>query len=170
MTLLPYLAYFAFALWFSSVDIRVRKVPRRQIWIASGALAVTMLLASMSPSGSASERRLLVAAVGAFALWATYVLLGATSGGALGGGDARFAVPTGMVLGYTSADSVLVGGIAAFALAAIVGLIALGLRAPGRRRPAPSPRPRPSLPFVPFMSLGAAIGTTWPGSLAMLPG
>jgi leader peptidase (prepilin peptidase)/N-methyltransferase len=88
------------------------------------------------------------ALLGGVALGTCYLLLGLLSGGQLGGGDVKLAVPIGLVLGWLGWSTVLLGAAAGFVLAAIAGLALLAARRASMRT---------LISFGPYMLWGALL-------------
>jgi len=67
----------------------------------------------------------------------------------MGPGDVKLAGVIGLVLGWFGWDCLVVGGLAAFVLAGVYGVIGIGLGRAGRRT---------ALAFGPWMLAGAWVG------------
>ena len=93
--------------------------------------------------------RLLTALIGAGTLFGLYLALALISPGGMGLGDVKLAGLLGLYLGYLGWAPLIVGAFGAFLLGGVFGLLLLLSRKAKRRS---------SIPFGPWMLLGAWIG------------
>lgn len=130
----------------SIVDLREKRIPNRMLLVAAPAV-VLLLVAGLLPRGEPA--RLLAALVGAAALFALYLLIALVVPAAMGMGDVKLAAVLGGALGAAGLTAWLVGLLAAFLVGGIVAVIALAAGRVGWRG---------SIPFGPWMVVGAVIG------------
>jgi leader peptidase (prepilin peptidase)/N-methyltransferase len=100
---------------------------------------------------------LLRATIAAFALFVLYFAMMVFSPD-LGFGDVKLIAVLGLFLGWFGWGAVVIGACLGWVVYAVPGLVRMVTRKPGERG---------SLPFGPFMILGAVIGVFWAG--AFLP-
>jgi leader peptidase (prepilin peptidase)/N-methyltransferase len=145
----PAVAAFAFlgvlAVALVQIDVAVRRLPDR---LTLPAYPAVVLLLTLAAAVGGDWGRLVRALLGGVALGACYLLLGLFSGGQLGGGDVKLAVPIGLVLGWLGWSTVLLGAAAGFVLAAIAGLALLATRRASMRT---------LISFGPYMLWGALL-------------
>jgi leader peptidase (prepilin peptidase)/N-methyltransferase len=145
----PAVAAFAFlgvlAVALVQIDVAVRRLPDR---LTLPAYPAVIILLTLAAAIGGDWSRLVRALLGGIVLGACYLLLGLISGGQLGGGDVKLAVPIGLVLGWLSWSTVLLGAAAGFVLAAIAGLALLAARRASMRT---------LISFGPFMLWGALL-------------
>jgi leader peptidase (prepilin peptidase)/N-methyltransferase len=138
-----YLAAIGVAL--TQIDVAVQRLPDRLTLPAYPALVVLLAFAALAGNDWGAFGRALL---GALAIGAGYLLLGLASGGQLGGGDIKLAGLTGLVLGWLSWHTLIVGTCAGFLLA---GAISAGLLVTRRiRRGSP-------ISFGPYLLGGALL-------------
>ena len=146
------LAWFAVAaIRLAAADIRTRRLPDSLV-LPSYPVA-GLLLAGASLAGG-EPHRITGAVLGAGALGGGYFALRLLNPAGLGLGDVKLAGLLGLYLGFLGAGHVLLGTVCAFVLGGLwgVGLILT------RRGTASS-----TLPFGPFMLLGASAAMLVPG-------
>ena len=135
----------------AAADIRTRRLPDALVlpaYPAAGLLLAGAALAAGEPA------RIAGAVLGAAGLWTGYFLLRLVHPAGMGFGDVKLAGLLGLYLGFLGPGHVLAGTVAAFLFG---GLWGLGLIL-SRRGTASS-----TLPFGPFMLLGAAAAMLLPG-------
>lgn len=139
------------------IDVRERRLPNR-IVVPSSIGIIVLLSAAIGVAALAGDpawelagrgrASLTTTLGGAVVLGVAYLVLAMLSRGALGGGDVKLAPLIGGVLGYFGGwGTIIVGTLAAFALA---GMLAVGLLALRHRR-----HQAPTIPFGPCMFAGA---------------
>lgn len=126
-------------------DIAVHRLPDRLI---AAAFTGTLVLLTVAALTGHQPGRLARAAVGAVALACFYVALCLIRPGEMGLGDAKLAASIGLVLGWTSWQSLLTGTFAGFTLAAVYGGARLALHRATRTS---------QLPLGPFILLGTIV-------------
>lgn len=144
--------YAAFLIGISVYDVRRHRIPNVAVYPA---ILVALGVAFMRPDGPWWSFVL-----SGFGAAGFFVLLGSLGGGAMGGGDAKFAGLIGLVAGF---PTVLIALFVAFGIGAVAGLLLIAIGRLGRRDP---------LPFAPALAVGAATaalagrqlaGIFWPG-------
>jgi leader peptidase (prepilin peptidase) / N-methyltransferase len=154
-TLLPVLTLFAGLVAMSTVDIWAMRIPTRFAHVTAGAVAVTILAATVVDSAIDNDT-LRAALVGAAVLGGGLLVLHLISPRMLGFGDVRLAAVAGLVVGWlawtpahpvlgpveNALDAALLGGF----IGALVGVALLARR--GRNDP---------FPFGPSLAVGAAV-------------
>lgn len=140
---LAWLALIAIPLAFT--DIAVHRLPDP---LTATAFTGTLALLTAAALTAHQPGRLARAAIGAAALACFYLVLCLIRPGEMGLGDAKLAASIGLVLGWTSWQSLLAGTFAGFALAALYGGVRLALHRATRTS---------QLPLGPFILLGALI-------------
>jgi leader peptidase (prepilin peptidase)/N-methyltransferase len=150
----------------SYVDIRLNIIPDECHWML-GALTLILIVVSVIYLGPTNHSFLgpyawiaglqgsilvahLMGAVLGFAFFEILVLV--TRGGGMGMGDVKFALPLGFLFGWPDVLAVL--GFA-FVIGAMAGIIGIMLKRKTMKA---------TLPFVPFLAVGAAVVFFW-GSL-----
>jgi leader peptidase (prepilin peptidase)/N-methyltransferase len=128
------------------IDLDSRRLPDAIVLPSYVVLAVLLVAASTWRHELADLER---AAVGGAALYCFYFAIAYAYPAGMGFGDVKLSGLLGMVLGYLSWGSLLVGGFAGFVLGSIVGVAVLAFWG-GTRKTA--------LPFGPFMIAGALVG------------
>ena len=101
----------------SRIDIALHLLPNPLVLIL---LAGGFLLLLMPGFPNMQADDLLRAALGAFILFAGYLVLGLISPGAIGMGDVKLAAPVGLYLGYLGWSQLLYGGLLGFILNGVV--------------------------------------------------
>ena len=147
-----YLAAIGVAL--TLIDIEHRRLPNSIVLPAYPVLAVLLVLAAVAKG---DVERLIPAAIGGAALFAFYFTIAFVYPAGMGFGDVKLAGVLGLALGWIGWGALVVGAFAAFVVGAVVGLVVMRVRRTGRRS---------TIPFGPFMLLGAAIGIGWGEPLA----
>jgi len=147
-----YLAAIGVAL--TLIDIEHRRLPNSIVLPAYPVLAVLLVLAAVAKG---DVERLVPTAIGGAALFAFYFTIAFVYPAGMGFGDVKLAGVLGLALGWIGWGALVVGAFAAFVVGAVVGLVVMRVRRTGRRS---------TIPFGPFMLLGAAIGIGWGEPLA----
>lgn len=132
-----------FAWELSVIDLHSHRLPNRLVLPLTLCLLVVLTAAQLA---GADPGRLRGAVVGAAVLFGLYLLAAVSSGWSIGGGDVKLAAPVGLLLGWSGADSYLLGSVGAFLLGG-VWVIVLLARGRGVRGV--------EIPFGPCMSLAA---------------
>jgi leader peptidase (prepilin peptidase)/N-methyltransferase len=143
--LAAWLTFTAAGILLAVIDLAVRRLPTPII--AATTTAVALLLTV----GAVLARRpdiVVTPLLAGIALGGGYVLLIATGASSIGMGDVRLAALTGLVLGTAGWQTVLIGAVLPYLLAAPVALATL------RRHP---PGTAPHIPFGPFLVGGAVL-------------
>jgi leader peptidase (prepilin peptidase)/N-methyltransferase len=141
-----YLAVTAAGTAISIVDLREKRIPNRMLIVAAPVVAL-LLVAGLLLTGEPA--RLLAVLIGAAALFVLYFVIALVVPAAMGMGDVKLAAVLGGVLGAAGLTGWLVGLLAAFLVGGIVAVIALIAGRVGWRG---------SIPFGPWMVVGAVIG------------
>lgn len=131
----------------SQIDIAVQRLPDRLTLPAYPALIIMLAVAAAAGDDWAAFVRALL---GAAAIGAGYALLALASGGQFGGGDVKLAGLIGLLLGWLSWRTLLVGACAGFMLAAATSAALLAARKLSRRS---------RISFGPFLLGGALLAT-----------
>ncbi|HUD40350.1 MAG TPA: A24 family peptidase [Streptosporangiaceae bacterium] len=107
----------------SQIDLAVQRLPDRLTLPAYPALVTLLTVAAAVGDDWAALIRAVLAGL---ALGGGYLVLSLVSGGQVGGGDVKLAGLAGLVLGWLSWDTLIIGAFAGFLLAALVsaGLLA----------------------------------------------
>lgn len=137
------------------VDLADYRLPDILVLPLYGVLAVGLTVAAWT-----QERwpDLLRAAIVAAVMFVLYFVM-AIFASDLGFGDVKLAGVAGGLLGWFGITQAVAGFLLAWVLSAIVGLVLILFRRIGRKA---------SLPFGPYLILGAALGAVW--GLQVLPG
>jgi leader peptidase (prepilin peptidase) / N-methyltransferase len=144
------LTFTALGVALSGIDLATRRLPDVLVLPSYPVLAV-LLAAAAAVDGNWGA--LLRAVLGAVALFGFFFALAMASPRSMGFGDVKLAGVLGMVLGYFSWWTLVVGAFAGFVLGAVVGIgLMLGGSA-GRKT---------AIPFGPFMVAGALLAL-WVG-------
>jgi leader peptidase (prepilin peptidase)/N-methyltransferase len=141
-----YLAVTAAGTAISIVDLREKRIPNRMLIVAAPVVALLLVVGLLS---TGEPSRLLAVLVGAAALFALYFVIALVAPAAMGMGDVKLAAVLGGALGAAGLTGWLVGLLAAFLVGGIVAVIALVAGRVGWRG---------SIPFGPWMVVGAVIG------------
>jgi leader peptidase (prepilin peptidase)/N-methyltransferase len=115
----------AFGIVLSFVDSTVHRLPDR---LTMPALAGAATILTASAVLTSAYGHLLSAVAGAVALGGFYLVMVLIRPHAIGLGDAKLALLTGLVLGWFSLSSAVAGLIAAVLIGAVVGLLLLATR------------------------------------------
>ncbi len=147
---LPALLYVAaVSVALALIDLDHRRLPDA-IVLPSYLVALALLaLATWGPGSPATAGDLVRAVVGGLAMFVFYFVVVLIYPRGMGFGDAKLAGVLGLYLGFLGWEQLVVGWFAAFVLG---GVFALGLLATGRASR------KSSVPFGPWMLLGAAVG------------
>jgi leader peptidase (prepilin peptidase)/N-methyltransferase len=131
------------------IDWDTKRLPNALTLPSYPVLAGLLLLAAGLDSDWAELVRALL---GGLLLFIAYFLLALIYPAGMGLGDVKLSGVLGMALGWLGWSALVVGSLAAFVLASVVGLaLMVGGRA-GRRT---------LIPFGPFMLAGALVGMLW---------
>jgi leader peptidase (prepilin peptidase)/N-methyltransferase len=145
--LLPALLYWAaVGIALTLIDLDHHRLPNV---IVLPSYIVTAALLTLASVLTVDYGRLLTAAIGCAALFALYWILAMAYPGGMGFGDVKLAGALGMLLGWLGWAPLIVGGFSAFLIGGLIGAILMI----GRRATRKS-----SIPFGPFMLVGAAVG------------
>ncbi len=140
-----WIAVFEALLVMTIIDIRLGIIPD-EINIFLGALGILLLLIPV-PLDAAAVLIKLISALGAGMFFA--LLIAVTRGKGMGMGDLKLAIPLGLLFGWPEIVLVLM---AAFVIGAVVGVIAIARGTNSMKG---------TLPFGPFLALGAATAFLW---------
>ncbi len=140
-----YLALCVFGTLLGAIDIACKRLPHALVMPAIGVSTLAFTIVALTTGQwSALLRAFLAAAV----LGAVYLMLFVVGRGSFGFGDVKLAVLLGLLLGYLSWGTVLLGGLFPPLLNAPVVIVLLVARRVGRRG---------SVPFGPAMLTGALL-------------
>jgi leader peptidase (prepilin peptidase)/N-methyltransferase len=139
------LAFTALGIALSGIDLATRRLPDVLVLPAYPVLAV-LLAAACAVHGDWSA--LVRMGLGALALFGFFLALALVSPRAMGFGDVKLAGVIGLVLGYFSWTTLVVGAFAGFLLGAVVGVGLMAVGSAGRKT---------AIPFGPFMIAGAQV-------------
>ncbi|MBO9567617.1 MAG: prepilin peptidase [Cellulomonas iranensis] len=142
-----YLAAVSVALFL--IDVDVRRLPNAIVLPSYPVAFVLLALASANPGGPSNFSALLRAVLAGAALLVFYVVLRVVYPAGMGLGDVKLSGVLGLYLGWVGWSAVVVGAFAAFLLGGVYGVALVVLRRAGRKS---------TLPFGPWMLLGAAVG------------
>lgn len=146
LMLIAQLGFSAVGAWITHVDIRDHRIPNRVVVPLAGAVFALCAGAALV-DGSADP--LVRAALGGLGLGLFYAVLRAASGGALGGGDVKLAVPVGALLAWDGWIAFFAGSGLAFLIGGAWSMALLATRRGSAKTP---------IAFGPFMVLGATVG------------
>lgn len=144
-----YTAYFAVGVILSWIDIRTHRLPNR---IVVPAAAVALLCGGAHSLLGEDGDQFLRIVVGGTALFLLYLALSLASGGGIGGGDVKLAGLIGMMLGWSSWESLLAATLVTFLLGGIAAGITLIVRRGEKRT---------RIAFGPWMVVGSWIAILW---------
>ena len=137
------LTFAALGIALGAIDLDTRRLPDALVLPAYPVLAVLLIgAAAVRDDWWAAAR----SGLGALALFAFFFALAAISPQGMGFGDVKLAGVIGLVLGYFSWSTLVVGAFAGFFLGAVIGMALIAVGAGGRKT---------AVPFGPFMVLGA---------------
>jgi len=128
------------------IDIDVHRLPNLIVLPAYGVGALLLGIASVL---SGDFTALAVAAAGAGALFALYLIAALVYPGGMGFGDVKLAGVLGLFLGYLGVGNLVVGAFAPFVLGGVFAVVLLLLKRAGRKS---------GIPFGPWMILGTWVG------------
>jgi leader peptidase (prepilin peptidase)/N-methyltransferase len=140
-----WMAVFEALLVMALIDIRLGIIPD-EINIFLGVIGVLLLLIP-APLDAAAVLVKIIAALGAGIFFALLIVV--TRGKGMGMGDLKLAIPLGLIFGWPEIVLVLM---AAFVIGAVVGVIAVARGTNSMKG---------TLPFGPFLALGAATAFFW---------
>lgn len=147
------LAVFAAAsLRLGYVDLREHRLPNREVLAVTIVVAVMLVAAAVSDTGSGGADALQRAAAAAAVYGVVFAVLWALGRGAVGAGDVKLSPVIGMIAGWQGADAAVIWvpvGIAGCGCAAVV-LLLLARRRGGTRGD--------ELAFGPVMLAGTWLG------------
>jgi leader peptidase (prepilin peptidase) / N-methyltransferase len=142
------------ALALTLTDLDVRRIPDRIL--GPGVLVTAVLLTAGALADG--EPMALVRALGGAAGYFTLLLVVAVAArGGFGFGDVKLGFLLGLILGYRSWGTLVVGVFAAFALGGLVAVVLLLTRRVKRKD---------AIPFGPAMVAGAALALAWGEAIA----
>jgi leader peptidase (prepilin peptidase)/N-methyltransferase len=141
-----YLYAAAIGVALTVIDARTRRLPDAIVYPSYPVLAVLLAVASWVTGDWPALGR---AAIGGLALLIGYGLLAVLIPRGMGLGDAKLAGLIGLVLAYLGWGQFAVGVMAAFLLGAVWGIGSIIKNRTGRRT---------TIPFGPWMCVGAALG------------
>lgn len=144
--LIALLIFAAVSIALSLIDLETHRLPNPIILFSY--VVLTPLLAAAAIAGGDLEQAARAAA-GAGIVFGAYLLLAALVPKGMGLGDVKLAGVVGLVLGYVGWAALAVGGLAAFLLGGMFGLLAI---AAGKARRSTG------IPFGPWMLGGAWLG------------
>lgn len=145
----PHAPLAAFLLWaaalvaVSAIDLDIRKIPRRIIFIAAGGCGALLVAAAAVGGDWFSLREAAIGGIVGFGVLAAVWFIAPRG---MGYGDVRLSGLNGILLGWLSLPHVALGLFLGFLLGAVLGLalIVTGLRSR-----------KDAVPFGPFLALGA---------------
>lgn len=140
-----YLAFAAAAVVLTVIDTQHRLLPNAIVYPLF-LIAVTLL--SVAAIGDGQPRALLRAGLAMLLLFAFFLLSALLTPSGVGMGDVKLSAVVGLYLGYLSWGAVLIGAVAGFVIAAVLGVALMLARRATRRT---------LVPFGPSMLAGAAI-------------
>jgi leader peptidase (prepilin peptidase)/N-methyltransferase len=142
------LAFTALGIALSAIDLATRRLPDVLVLPAYPVLALLLAAACAVRSDWPALLRMVL---GALALFGFFFALALVSPRAMGFGDVKLAGVLGLVLGYFSWWTLVVGAFAGFVLGAVVGMGLMATGSAGRKT---------AIPFGPFM-VGGALLALW---------
>lgn len=154
VALIAFLALAGSSVALALIDLDVHRLPN-VIVLPLFVTGAVLLTASGVMTGDGGA--LLRAGSGALILGGVYLALALAIPGGMGMGDVKLAAVLGLFLGYLGWAQLAVGSISAFILGGLFGVVLLLTRRAGRRS---------SVPFGPWMLLGAWIGIFAGGPIA----
>jgi leader peptidase (prepilin peptidase)/N-methyltransferase len=145
------LALTAVGIALSGIDLATRRLPDALVLPSYPVLA---LLVAFACAVRGDWSALLRAGLGGVALFGFFLALALISPRAMGFGDVKLAGVLGLVLGYFSWATLVVGAFAGFLLGAVVGVGLMAAGGAGRKT---------AIPFGPFMIAGGLLAL-WAGN------
>ncbi|KQQ94001.1 peptidase A24 [Leifsonia sp. Leaf325] len=146
LVLVAYLYLAAVSIALALIDLDTHTLPNRII-LPSYIVPAVLLSAAAVVTGDWT--RLGTAGFGLLILGGLYLVLHLVSPRGMGGGDVKLAGVLGIYLGWMGWGALIVGGLSAFLLGGLFGIILLLAKRAGRTS---------GIPFGPWMLLGAWIG------------
>lgn len=141
-----FLAVAAAGTAISIVDLREKRIPNRMLLVVAPVVAL-LLAGGLLLTGEPG--RILAVFAGGAALFVLYFVIALVAPAAMGMGDVKLAAVLGGALGAAGLTGWLIGLLAAFIVGGVVAVIALVAGRVGWRG---------SIPFGPWMVVGAVIG------------
>lgn len=141
--LAAYLWFTATTLLLTLTDLDRKLIPNRILYPATVAGGVLLLAGGLLDGEAWALGR---AAIGALAYFGVLFVLALIAGGGFGFGDVKLGFFLGMYLAYQSWGTLIVGGVGAFLLGGLVGLLLMLLRIKSRKD---------KIPFGPYLVAGA---------------
>ena len=145
LRLAPLLVFIYFGARLSLIDWKSHRLPNRLVAISIVGILMFQLAFCLAVGDFTNLSQAGLAAVKVFS---SYVVLFLLSGGQLGLGDVKFAIPNGLILGWYFPEAWLISIIATFLLAGLVSLLALSVNKIDRKS---------HIPLGPFMYFGSII-------------
>ena len=127
------------------IDARTHRLPNRIVLPTLGAVVLLVVLDGVL---TGDLERMLRSLLGGLALGGFYALMRLMSRQGIGGGDVKLAAVIGVVLGWHSWTTLLIGALAAFVLGAVYALALMALRRADRNT---------RIAFGPWMIVGAVL-------------
>ena len=151
-----YLYFTALGIALALIDLDVRRLPNALVLPSYPVIFVLLLASAWSHGDWWSLAR---AAISAGALFAFYAVIALVHPAGMGLGDVKLSGILGMVLGYLSWSTLVIGGFLGFLLGAVVGVVLIAVGRGGRKT---------AVPFGPFMIAGALLALFVAGPIAAL--
>lgn len=140
-----YLYFVAIGIALSMIDLDCKRLPNAIVLPSYAVLAILLIVAGAWQQDWSALLRALIGAAGLFAF---YFLLAVVYPAGMGFGDVKLAGLIGAMLGYLSYGALIVGALAAFVLAAVVGVaMIISRRGSGKT----------AIPYGPYMIVGALL-------------
>ncbi|MDQ1719996.1 MAG: leader peptidase (prepilin peptidase) / N-methyltransferase [Pseudonocardiales bacterium] len=141
-----YLYFVAIGVALSFIDIASHRLPNAIVLPSYPVLAVLLTAATIWHHDWSA---LLRAAIGGAILFLFYLVLALVHPAGMGLGDVKLSALLGALLAYISWSALIVGALAGFMLAALVGIAMIASRRGGLKT---------AIPFGPFMIVGTMLG------------